>query len=62
MKLDPILAEVRGAREMYAEQFDGDFHAMLEDLRRRHAVSDHPSATRERKLRPKSVASPGDGA
>ena len=32
--IDPIVAEVRKAREEYARQFNYDLHAMCEDLRR----------------------------
>jgi hypothetical protein len=31
---DPIVAEVRKAREEFARQFNYDLHAMCEDLRR----------------------------
>ena len=35
MKLDPVLSEIREVREAYSERFDGNVHAMLEDLRER---------------------------
>ena len=35
MKLDPVLAEIRAAREAYAEKFAGDVKGMLEDIRKR---------------------------
>jgi len=53
MVLDPILSEIRRIREEYAQQFDGDVRAMMDDLRRRHAESDRQSVTRQPKLRPK---------
>ena len=53
MNPDPILAEVRRVREEYARQFHGDVHAMMEDLRRRHAESNRKSVTREPKRRHK---------
>jgi hypothetical protein len=34
---DPILAEIRAAREAYAERFAGDVKGMLDDMRRRQA-------------------------
>ncbi len=49
MALDPILAEVRRIRELYAEQFHGDARAMMSDLRRRHAKSDRKSVSLEPK-------------
>ena len=49
MTLDPILTEVREIREQYAEQFHGDVQAMMDDLRRRHSESNHPSANRDPK-------------
>lgn len=39
MKLDPVLAEVRRIREEYALKFNGDVHAILDDLRKRQAAS-----------------------
>lgn len=53
MKLDPVLSEIRRIREEYALRFDGDVRAMMEDLRRRHAESDWPSASRGSKVLPK---------
>jgi hypothetical protein len=57
MALDPILSEVRRIREEYAQQFNGDVRAMMDDLRRRHAESDRKSVTRQPKLRPKTPVS-----
>jgi len=54
MALDPILSEVRRIREEYAQQFNGDIRAMMDDLRRRHAESSRKSVTRQPKLRPKT--------
>ncbi|MBC8870213.1 MAG: hypothetical protein H8E44_12390 [Planctomycetes bacterium] len=51
MALDPILSEVRRIREEYAQQFNGDVRAMMDDLRRRHAESDRQSVSREPKVR-----------
>jgi len=60
MTLDPVLSEVRRIREKYAEQFHGDVHAMMEDLRRRHAESAQRSVTREPKPRRTPVTSRRD--
>lgn len=35
VKLDPVLAEVRAAREAYSERFAGDVKEMLADIRKR---------------------------
>ena len=51
MVLDAILSEVRRIREEYAQQFDGDVRAMMDDLRRRHAESDRQSVSRRPKVR-----------
>ena len=37
--LDPIVEEVRQAREEYARQFNYDLHVICEDLRRSQAAS-----------------------
>ena len=37
MKLDPVLAEIRAAREAFSDRFHGDIDAMLADLRKRQA-------------------------
>lgn len=39
MKLDPVLAEIRAAREAYSERFGGNVRAMLDDLRQREQLS-----------------------
>jgi len=54
MALDPVLSEVRRIREEYAQQFNGDLRAMMDDLRRRHAESDRQSVTRQPKRRRKT--------
>jgi hypothetical protein len=36
---DPIVAEVRKAREEFARQFNYDLHAMCEELRREEKLS-----------------------
>jgi hypothetical protein len=46
MKPDPILAEIRRARENYAEKFGGDVRAMLADLRERQKQSGRKCVTR----------------
>ncbi len=62
MVLDPILSEVRRVREEYAQQFNGDVRAMMDDLRRRHAESDRKSVSRKPKpRRKKPVASHENG-
>lgn len=51
---DPILDELRAAKAAYAARFDGDTHAMFEDLRRRGetgreraaAATERPAARR----------------
>ena len=54
MTFDPILSEIRCIREEYAQQFNGNLRAMMDDLRRRHAESDHKSVTRQPKPRRKT--------
>jgi hypothetical protein len=49
MKPDPILAEIRRAREAFADKFDGDVRAMLADLRRRQKESGRIVAVRSPK-------------
>ena len=39
MAIDPIVAEVRQAREAYAKQFNYDVYAMVRDLQERHQKS-----------------------
>lgn len=54
MTFDSVLLEVRRAREVYAQQFNGDVRAMMDDLRRRYAESDRKSSRREPKSRYKT--------
>ncbi|RLT20001.1 MAG: hypothetical protein DWI29_04525 [Planctomycetota bacterium] len=54
MAIDAVLTEIRHIREEYAQQFNGDVHAMMADLRRRHAESDRKSVSREPKRRCKA--------
>ena len=49
MKLDPVLAQVRKVREEYAAQFQGNIHAMMDDIRRRQKESGHTAVAREPK-------------
>ena len=42
MAIDPIVAEVRHAREAYAKQFNYDVHAMWRDLQERQHQSGNP--------------------
>ena len=39
MAADPIIAEVRQAREAFAERFNYDLRAMMQDVRQRQAAS-----------------------
>jgi hypothetical protein len=52
MKLDPVLAEIREAREAYANKFQGDVKSMLADLRKRQQAGGRPMASRP----PKRIA------
>jgi hypothetical protein len=47
MNEDPIVAEVRRAREKLARQFDYNIHAIFADLRKREQSEDpsHPVVT-----------------
>ena len=49
MKLDPVLAQVRKVREEYAAQFQGNIHAMMDDIRRRQKESGRATVAREPK-------------
>jgi hypothetical protein len=61
MKLDPVLAEIRAAREAFSERFGGDVSAMLADLRKRQAENGRtlvrlpPKRLPTDELRPASV-------
>ena len=52
---DPIVDEVRQAREAHARQFNYDLDAICEDLRKREKTSGHPTVS----LPPKLVAKTG---
>ena len=54
MTFDSVLLEVRRVREEYAQQFNGDVRAMMDDQRRRYAESDRKSAPGEPKSRRKT--------
>jgi len=41
--IDPIVAEVRKARDAYAKKFNYDIHAMCRDLKNRQ--TQHPNKT-----------------
>lgn len=47
--VDPIVAEVRHAREAHAKKFNFDIHAICEDLRLIESRCDHPLASFEPK-------------
>ena len=49
---DPIVEEVRRAREAHAKQFKYDLDAICEDLRKREKTCGHPVVS----LAPKPVA------
>ena len=42
---DPIVDEVRRAREAHAKQFNYDLDAICEDLRKREQASDEPTVS-----------------
>lgn len=46
MKLDPIVEEVRKAREAHAAKFDYDLLAICSDLRNKEKESGHPVVSR----------------
>jgi hypothetical protein len=54
---DPIVEEVRAAREAYAKRFGGDWKAMYEDLKRREAESGRELVS----LAPKPTVAAGAG-
>jgi len=51
MTIDPIVEEVRHAREAHAKQFNYDLNAICEDLRKREKESGVPTVS----LPPKRV-------
>ena len=42
---DPIVEEVRRAREAHAKQVNYDLDAICEDLRKREKISGHPTVS-----------------
>lgn len=57
MKPDPIVAEVRKAREAHAAKFNYDLLAICSDLRKKEKESCHPVVSRQPKLRLKPTGS-----
>ena len=55
---DPIVDEVRKAREEYAKQFDYDLDAMFDDLQRRQRESGRTFVSFPPKRRSSATASP----
>ena len=49
---DPIVEEVRRARETHAKQFNYDLDAICKDLKKREETSGHPAVS----LAPKRLA------
>ncbi len=59
---DPIVDEVRKAREEYAKQFSFDLDAMFDDLQRRQRASGRKTVSFPLKWKLPVVATGGDGA
>lgn len=57
MKPDPIVDEVRKARETHAAKFNHDLAAICADLRNKQKDSGHPIVSHPPKLRLKSTGS-----
>jgi hypothetical protein len=57
MKPDPIVDEVRKAREAHAAKFNYDLLAICGDLRKKEKESGHPVVSRQPKLRLKPTGS-----
>jgi hypothetical protein len=57
MKPDPIVDEVRKAREAHAAKFNYDLLAICSDLRKKEKGSGHPVVSRKPKLRLKPTGS-----
>ncbi len=57
MKPDPIVDEVRKAREADAAKFDYDLLAICSDLRKKEKESGHPVVSRQPRLRLKPAGS-----
>lgn len=55
---DPIVAEVRRARDEYARQFNYDLWSMYEDLKRREKTADRPVINRSSQARNSSRTKP----
>lgn len=56
MMQDPIVAEVRRARDEYARRFNYDLWAIYEDLKRREKTADRPVVNRSAEARPAGAA------
>ena len=57
MKPDPIVDEVRKAREADAAKFDYDLLAICSDLRKKEKESGHPVVSRQPRVRLKPAGS-----
>lgn len=57
MKPDPIVDEVRKAREAHAAKFHYDLLAICRDLRKKEEESGHPVVSRPPRLRLKPTGS-----
>ena len=57
MKPDPIVDEVRKAREAHAAHFQYDLVAICRDLRQKEQASGHPVVSRPPRLRLKPTGS-----
>ena len=57
MKSDPIVDEVRKAREAHAAEFDYDLSAICSDLKKKEKESGHPVVSRQPRLRLKPTGS-----
>ncbi len=57
MKPDPIVDEVRKAREAHAAKFNYDLTAICTDLKKKEKNAAHPIAARQPRLRLKPTGS-----
>ena len=57
MKADPIVEEVRKARQAHAAEFDYDLAAICADLKKKEKIAGHPVVSRQPKLRLKAAGS-----
>ena len=57
MKTDPVVEEVRKARQAHAKKFNYDLSAICADLREKEKTSGHPVVSRKPKLRLKPTGS-----